>query len=196
MSPERPRGAFVAVVGPSGAGKDTLMSRAARHPALDPRVGFVRRVVTRAARVETEDHDSLDEAGFARAAAAGAFSLVWAAHGLRYGLPRTVRGDLAAGRTAVANLSRRSLAEAAAAFGTLHVVEVTADPEILLDRLAARGREPAAAVRDRLARQAPVALPPGTAGHWRIDNSGDLAEATGRVVDHLNGLCRAGLQDG
>ena len=188
MSPERARGALVAVVGPSGAGKDTLMIRAAAHPALDPGIGFARRVVTRQALVASEDHDSLDEAGFARAEAAGAFALVWAAHGLRYGLPVAVRREILAGRTVVANLSRRSLAEAAAAFGRLHVVEVTADPAVLLARLSARGREPEATIRDRLARQIATAVPPEAAGHLRVDNSGDVAAATDRLVDYLNGL--------
>lgn len=187
MSPEWSPGAFVAVVGPSGAGKDTLMSRAALHPALDPHIRFARRIVTRPALIAAEDHGSLDEAGFARAEAAGAFSLVWAAHGLRYGLPGSIRDELAQGRTVVANLSRRSLHEAAEAFGAVHVVEVTARPEILLARLSARGREPEATIRDRLRRQVPVALP-AVAGHWQIDNSGDLAVATDLVVAHLNGL--------
>ncbi len=185
MSPEGARGAFVAVVGPSGAGKDTLMSCAAGHPALDGRILFARRVVTRAAQADAEDHDSLDEAGFARAEAEGAFALVWAAHGLRYGLPRALREALVEGRTVVANLSRRSLAEAAAAFGPLHVVELTASPEILLARLVARGREDEATIRDRLARQAPFALPPG-AHHRVIDNSGPVADATEALVGYLN----------
>ena len=113
MSPERPAGSFVAVVGPSGAGKDTLMTGAARHPALDPRICFARRVVTRAALVESEDHDSLDKSDFARAKDEGTFAITWAAHGLHYGLPRGLIGDLASGRIVVANLSRRALDEAA-----------------------------------------------------------------------------------
>lgn len=188
MSPERP-GAFVAVVGPSGAGKDTLMSGAARHPGLDTRVAFVRRVVTRTALADAEDHDSLDEAGFARAEAAGAFCLAWSAHGLRYGLPASLLKDLGRGRTVLANLSRRSLTDAARTFGALHVVEVTARPEVLLARLLARGREPETMIRDRLGRQVPVALPPSAAGHLLIDNSGDVAVAIDRIVRHLNGLC-------
>lgn len=182
-------GAFVAIVGPSGAGKDSLMAGAARHPALDPRVRFVRRTVTRAAVVEAEDHDSLDAADFARAAAAGAFSLHWSAHGLSYGLPRAVSDDLGRGLTVAANLSRRSLGDAAAAFPRLHVVEVAADPAVLLRRLVARGRESESTVRERLGRQAAVALPPGTAGHLVLDNSGDLGDATERLVRHLNAVC-------
>ena len=185
MSPERMSGAFVAVVGPSGAGKDTLMSRAALHPALAPDIRFVRRTVTRTATVESEDHDSLDEAAFARAEAEGAFALVWAAHGLRYGLPRAIGQDLAQGRTVVANLSRRSLGDAAAAFDRLRIVEVTARPEILLARLAARGREGEGAVRARLAREAPVIVPEAAESHLVLDNSGDLEAAVERLVQHL-----------
>ncbi len=179
-------GVFVAVVGPSGAGKDTLMSRAALHPALGPRVRFARRIVTRAALVASEDHDSLDEAGFMRAEAEGAFSLAWSAHGLRYALPRSVTEDLGRGCTVVANLSRRSLVDAVRAFGALWVVEVTARPDVLLERLSARGRESRDTILDRLERQVTVTLPPGADGHVQIDNSGDVAVATERFVEHLN----------
>lgn len=196
MSPEgapaRGPGALVAIVGPSGAGKDSVMAGAARHPELDPRVRFARRTVTRAPRPDAEDHDSLDEAAFARAAAAGAFSLHWAAHGLRYGLGSAARDDVGRGLAVVANLSRRVLGEAAARFPRLHVVEVTAEPAVLLRRLTARGREDGASVRERIARRAPVALPAGAAGHVLIDNSGDLADAVERLVRHLDGLCGAG----
>ena len=177
----------MAVVGPSGAGKDTLMARAARHADLTPRVGFVRRIVTRDAAA-SEDHDSLDETAFARAQAAGAFCLSWAAHGLRYALPRSLETELRDGRTMVANLSRGALAEAAATFGALRVVEVTADPDILLRRISARGRESVAEARDRLARRSPLTLPPGAAGPLRIENSGDVEVATAAFVRHLNAL--------
>ena len=196
MSPDRANaslehraGVFVAVVGPSGAGKDTLMSRAARHPGLDQRVRFARRVVTREALVASEDHDSLDEAGFTRAVAEGAFSLTWSAHGLRYALPRSVVEDLERGRVVVANLSRRSLADAVSAFGPLWVLEVTARPDVLLERLSARGRESRDTIIDRLGRQVTVTLPPGAEGHLRIDNSDDVEVATERFVGHLNALC-------
>lgn len=190
---ERPaaaRGAFVAVVGPSGAGKDTLMALAARHPGLDGRIAFARRAVTRPALAEAEDHDSLDDDGFARAEAAGRFSLVWAAHGLRYGLPRSVEDDLAAGRTVAANLSRRSLAAAAEVFGGLHVVEVTARPEVLLARLSARGRETEATIRDRLSRGAPALSASAAASRRRIDNSGDLGASVDAMVLGLNAIAR------
>lgn len=192
MSPERSPGSFVAVVGPSGAGKDTLMSRAALHPGLHPGVRFARRVVTRTALATSEDHDSLDEAGFNRAQAEGAFAMVWAAHSLRYGLRTTIKPELAQGLTVVANLSRRALAEALNAFETLHIVEVTARPEVLQARLLARGRETEATIRDRLRRHVPIESPATT--FLQIDNSGDVVVATNILVDHLARLAVATKQ--
>ena len=90
----------------------------------------------------------------------------------------------------MANLSRRSLGDAAEAFGALHVVEVTARPEILLARLSGRGREPEATIRERLFREVPPVLPSAAASHLSIDNSGDLEAATDLLVRHLNGRGR------
>lgn len=196
MSPEagparRGPGVLVAVVGPSGVGKDAVMAGAAAHPGLHPRVRFARRTVTRAALPGAEDHDSLDEAGFARAEGDGAFALAWRAHGLGYGLPRSAAAEVAGGLVVVANLSRGALAAAAAAFGRLRVVEVAARPEVILARLSARGREDAAAVQARLARQArqtPLALPAEAEGHLLLDNSGPLGAAVAGLVAHLDAL--------
>ena len=92
----------------------------------------------------------------------------------------------------MANLSRRSLAEAAETFGTLHVVEVTAPAETLFARLSTRGRESEATIRERLGRQVAMVLPSSVASHRRIDNSGDVAAATDLLVRHINGLCGLG----
>ena len=58
-SGDRP-GVFVAVVGPSGAGKDTLIDYARAHLAGEPDYEFVRRVITRPNDGSSEDHDTLD----------------------------------------------------------------------------------------------------------------------------------------
>nr|WP_305879985.1 phosphonate metabolism protein/1,5-bisphosphokinase (PRPP-forming) PhnN [Siccirubricoccus soli] len=149
---------MVGVVGPSGAGKDTLMAGARAALAGDPRFRFVRRCITRPAEAGGEAHEALTEAAFAARQVAGGFALSWRAHGLHYGIPADIAADLAAGRVVVANLSRTVL-EAAAARLPLLVLEITAPPEVLAARLAARGRESAADIAARLAREAP--LPPG-----------------------------------
>jgi ribose 1,5-bisphosphokinase len=177
------QGAFVAVVGPSGVGKDTLLAYAkARLSAneLVP-VHFVRRVITRAADGSTEDHDSLSPEAFERARAGGAFSLSWDAHGLRYGLPESVDRQIAAGHTVVANLSRAALPALKARYRHVAVVAVTANPETLARRLMARGRESADEVSARLARASGSAV--GVAGAvTTIANDGPIDEAGDALV--------------
>ena len=75
MQSDTPKGCFVAVVGPSGAGKDPSMDAARVALAGDARFHFVRRIITRPQMPGTEDHDSLDEAAFTKAAGEGASAL-------------------------------------------------------------------------------------------------------------------------
>ena len=140
---------LVAVVGPSGAGKDTVLEGLRRAGHV-----IARRAITRPAEAGGEDHIAMTEAEFA----AHDFALQWQAHGLHYGIPRDIEAALAAGQVVLANLSRTVLAEAAARY-PFAVLEITAPPAILAARLAARGRESAEDIAARLARAAP--LPPG-----------------------------------
>ncbi|RUU77437.1 phosphonate metabolism protein/1,5-bisphosphokinase (PRPP-forming) PhnN, partial [Mesorhizobium sp. M7A.F.Ca.MR.362.00.0.0] len=68
-------GVFVAVVGPSGAGKDTVIGYARVRFADETRLEFVRRVITRPSDVASEDHDTLADAAFVEAEADGAFAI-------------------------------------------------------------------------------------------------------------------------
>jgi len=142
---------LVLVVGPSGAGKDTLLSMARTALADDSRIRFVRRVITRPAGAGGEDHEPVSDTEFA----ARKFLLSWEAHGLRYGIPADVADDIARGMVVVANVSRSVIAEAATKF-PVRVIEVTAPAQVLEARLSARGRESAADVIQRLARRIPL----------------------------------------
>lgn len=173
-------GVFIAVVGPSGAGKDTVMAYARDRFLEESSVEFVRRVITRPSDGATEDHDTLAEAAFVEAEADGAFALSWEAHGLRYGIPASVDATIADGRVAIANASRGAIPALRARYENLAVVEITARPEILAERLAARGRESRGEVLARLARASAVDLSgPGVSS---IDNSGDKEIAGERFV--------------
>lgn len=136
---QRRPGRLVLVVGPSGAGKDTLIRAARERLANDERYLFPRRIVTRPAS-PAEDNFAVDEATFARMAAAGEFAVQWAAHGLSYGIPATIDGAIEAGRSVVCNVSRTTVADLRARFDVVQVVEVTAPPDILAARLADRRR--------------------------------------------------------
>ena len=85
-------GTFVAVVGSSGVGKDTIMAYA--RARLGDELVVVRRVVTRDSDGGSEDHDSMSIEQFEAAESEGHFALAWSAHGLRYGLPAGIDGSL------------------------------------------------------------------------------------------------------
>lgn len=160
-------GTLLLVVGPSGAGKDTLIDIARARFGGDGRVLFARRLVTRAAGAG-EAHGTLDEAAFAAGRDAGDFPLHWRAHGLGYALGPEVGAAIAAGGVVVANGSRATLPEARRRFARVRVVHVTAPVAVRADRLAARGREEAADIAERLARAPDVDVSPDLV----IDNVG------------------------
>lgn len=173
-------GRLFAVVGPSGAGKDTLMEAAF---AARPDLVMVRRVITRPSDAGGEDFDGVSEAEFLARRDAGDFALWWPAHGLYYGIPASIDQALADGRDVVFNGSRGVLAEATQKYPGLTVLLITASPEVLAQRLAARGRETAEDIAARLKR-AEFAVPEGL-NIAEIRNDGALEDAVARVLDVL-----------
>ncbi|QFR35054.1 phosphonate metabolism protein/1,5-bisphosphokinase (PRPP-forming) PhnN [Ancylobacter sp. TS-1] len=176
-------GLLVLVVGPSGAGKDTLIAYARERLAGRPGLCFARRRITRPTDA-TENHVSLDEATFARELAQGRFPLHWRANGLSYALGEEVAQDIASGLIVVANGSRAAVAEARTRFARVKVVHVTAPPEQLAARIAARGRESAEEVLARLAREPALDAPPDL----RILNVDAVDAAGERLTAFLRSL--------
>lgn len=174
------------VVGPSGVGKDTLIAGAREALRDNPDFIFVKRIVTRQADTQAEDHESLDVASFEQAEAEGRFSLSWRAHGLRYALPASAASEVARGRVVIANGSRHVIGEAMARFTHCRVVLITAETKLRAERLAARGRETAAEITARLAREG-APLPEGIQPIV-VDNSGTLANGTAAFVAALRRL--------
>ncbi|MGX9965255.1 phosphonate metabolism protein/1,5-bisphosphokinase (PRPP-forming) PhnN [Roseomonas sp. F4] len=148
----------------------------------DARFLFARRCITRPAEAGGEDHSPMTEPEFEALREAGGFALWWRAHGLLYGIPMAAAQALEEGRVVVANLSRTVLAEAAARY-PLRILNITAPLPVLAARLAARGREDAADIAARLAREA--ALPPGLPVET-VMNDSTVAEGTARVLAALN----------
>jgi ribose 1,5-bisphosphokinase len=182
IQPKPRLGKLIAIVGPSGAGKDTLIDVARLRFADHPGLIFPRRIITRESN-SSEDHDTLSEERFAELEAQGGFSLSWRAHGLSYALPLEVRLATEEGRHAVCNLSRSSLPEARQRFAGLSVVLVTAPAEIIAQRLAARGRESEEMIRARLARK--IDREDSLAPDLIISNDGPVEAATDRLIAHL-----------
>ncbi|HWM48257.1 MAG TPA: phosphonate metabolism protein/1,5-bisphosphokinase (PRPP-forming) PhnN [Xanthobacteraceae bacterium] len=174
-------GALVLIVGPSGAGKDTLIGMMRARAAGQPIV-LARRVVTRAAS-QHEDHDSMTEADFARAEQDSSFALSWQAHGLRYGVPAAIDDEMACGRVVVCNASRAVIEAARSRYARCRVVLVTAPEDVLLARVTSRLRPSDGSATRRVARPAPSreAIRPDLV----IENVGDPADAAALLFDFV-----------
>jgi ribose 1,5-bisphosphokinase len=166
-----------AVVGPSGAGKDTLIAGAL---AARPDLRLVRRVITRPTEAGGEDFEGVTEAEFADRLARGEFALHWQAHGLCYGIPKD---QLDGPGDVIFNGSRAALPDAVRQLPGLRVILVTAPVATLAARLAARGRETEADILQRLSR-AGFALPEGIIAETVI-NDGLPAKGASRLLAAL-----------
>lgn len=173
---------WVAVAGPSGAGKDTLLDGARAALVGDARFHFARRVVSRPADPGGEAHEFLPAEAFD----AADLILRWGAHGLRYGIRRA---EVERAPVTVLSLSRQVLREAAA-LHPLMVVEVTAPRDVLRTRLLARGRENAEQVCARLERE--VGLPPEL-HRWRLHNLGTVEQGVNGMILALRTCAEGGF---
>ncbi len=187
-------GHLVLVVGPSGAGKDSVLRGARDALAHDRRFVFPRRFVTRFADAAAEDHFTMSEMEFAIAVAKDAFALWWRAHGNSYGIGKSIEGDLAAGCVLAVNCSRTAVPEAAERFPNTTVVEISAPAEVLTARIVARGRETEEQAMARVSRAVPP-LPQGVP-LVRIENNASLQEAVTRFCGVLRSLKDAGAHPG
>ena len=185
---DQPRGALVAVVGPSGAGKDTLIDAARKALTGNPRFIFPRRVVTRPVNPDLEVHESVSDAEFHRAEDEGAYAAVWRSHGNAYGLPVSIVEDVARGHVVVVNVSRAVIDTLRRRVALVHVIHVSARPDVLAERLRARGRESADQIAARIARNNEIGLP--TAPITLIDNSGDVNDAISAFIAACHSVAR------
>ena len=175
------RGQLVCVVGPSGAGKDTLINAVCN---ARPDIHRARRVITRPASLGGEDFEGVSQEDFEARRRSGAFLFHWQAHAMSYGISTAERTYLNAGRTVIFNGSRAALPGILAKYPDLCVVLVSARPDTLAHRLSARGRESETEIRDRLSR-GQFALPGGIA-HQVVQNDGTVEEAVSQMLAALS----------
>lgn len=185
-------GTLILVVGPSGAGKDTLIDAARSHFESDKTIVFPRRCITRDDQ-SGEQHAALSKTDFARREKEGGFFLCWRAHGLEYGIAAEVREQLSAGNTVVLNISRRVIREAREKWPRTHVIQVTARPDVLRERLLGRGRETTEIIGQRLERAGELRL---AEAEWlsELDNSADLAGAVAKFTALISRLARSNVR--
>ncbi|WP_417692109.1 phosphonate metabolism protein/1,5-bisphosphokinase (PRPP-forming) PhnN [Roseibium sp.] len=177
-------GRLVLVVGPSGAGKDTLLNGVRAAIGTRDTCVFARRMITRETDGETEDHICLSQEEFSQLKTTGAVGLLWEAHGLGYVIPQAYDDRIRAGHMVIANGSRRALPQALAKYQSVTVLLITAPVDVLATRLAARGRETREEIKRRLAR-ANLEVS-GIDNVIRIENTGSVEEGVMKVLAALD----------
>lgn len=178
-------GRLVVVVGPSGAGKDSVLRGLRAALGADAPV-FAQRVITRAPDAN-ESHEAVTLADFAGLRAQGLLATWWQAHELHYGVRWREFDALAGGRWVVLNGSRAHLPTLRKQAPRLRIAEVSAPTHVLAERLASRAREDRAALRRRLGRATALSAD----ADLMLVNDGALH----RTVDRLVGWWRE-LNDG
>jgi ribose 1,5-bisphosphokinase len=144
-------GRLVLVVGPSGAGKDTLIGLAKAACADDRNIVFPRRMITREASA-SEENEEVSIGTFQEALTRGEYAMHWEAHGHCYALSLAIDDEIRAGRTIVANVSRTVIGAMRRAYADVVVVSITAPPNVLAERIAMRARGSDGKLESRLGR--------------------------------------------
>ncbi len=170
-------GRLILVVGPSGAGKDTLIACVRERLAGDEAYLFPRRIVTRPPS-PAEDNIEADAETFTAIARAGGFALTWSAHGHSYGIPAAIDHALHEGRTVLSNVSREIVAAARLRYANVTVIEITAPADVLRARIAGRSRPSDGDAANRAARRVASSAGPDVV----IVNDTGVEEAAGRLL--------------
>lgn len=198
---------LIYVVGPSGAGKDSVLAWLRRQLPTSQGVHFSQRCIDRpvpfgseppmqkepkgamgpsgasslsVASSSQELHEAVDTTVFLDLLQQQAFGMHWTANGHHYGIRHGQLQGPPGTRWVLVNGSRAHLPQALRDYPKLHVLHITAPAHILAQRLQARGRESAAHIQARLQRAAAFELPDAH-HHLEVSNDGTL-EATGQRV--------------
>lgn len=166
-------GRLIYVMGPSGAGKDSLLGFVRER--IGARVMFAHRYITRPVS-DGENHVALTQEEFAARLAHGVFSMHWESLGLLYGIGIEIDAWLTRGLPVVVNGSRQHAPAALERYPHTQFVHIHANQAVLAARLERRGREDSRQMEARLTRRPALTLPE-QARVIAIDNSGLLADA-------------------
>ena len=170
-------GKLIWLMGPSGSGKDSLLEVLRQQEHSDLLVAH--RYITRPASAGCENHIALSEQEFFTRAGRNLLALSWHANGLYYGVGVEIDLWLHAGFDVVVNGSRAHLAQAKARYASaLLPVCLQVSPDILRERLQARGRENGVEIAARLERAARYT----PADCHTLNNDGSLLQSVDQLL--------------
>ncbi len=146
------KGHLIYLVGASGSGKDTLLNSLRLDQNSITNLVIMHRYITRASGVGNENHIPLSNDEFLNRRENGQFSLNWQAHETLYGIGKELDECLEKGINVIVNGSRAYFPQALIKYPHIHLVWLSVDSDILLQRLIERKREPLPIIQQRVER--------------------------------------------
>jgi len=180
---------LIYVVGPSGAGKDTLLTWLKSRIRSSSLLHWARRTIDRPPSIEfnAEQHESVEAEGFEKLLKEGAFAMHWEANSHCYGIRFQEIAPLYQFKWVIVNGSRGYLPTVAKDYPGLTILHITADQELLRKRLIDRGRESNEMIEERLRREVPIITPPHS-NLIEIINNGSLESVGSFMLQRLGEL--------
>lgn len=173
---------IILVTGPSGSGKDSLLTIARKHYRDDHRVYFANRYVTRRPDANEQNY-FVDRLAFSLLEQQGFFLSHWRAHGNLYGVPKTEFSEGEEKGITIVSISRTRVVDFERHFDRVVTLNISVPPDILRERLLKRKRENLEDIEKRLNRNN-LAVTARQA--ISFDNSEDLSETANRFVKLLD----------
>jgi len=178
-------GQLVFIVGPSGAGKDSILRLAKEKIPKNTNIVFALRYVTRQTEHENEEIE-ISHSEFNLLLKSQFFCMHWQAHDLSYGISKRIETLLKYNKTVIVNGSRQYIPTALQRFPFMKIVLIQVPAAIAKSRLEQRGREDQKHIMLRMQRDSKIEAPEELI--YTIDNSGPIEEATSKLMDYLIGL--------
>ncbi len=175
-------GRLIAIVGPSGSGKDTLISELKNKIIAH----FPRRFITRENFPNDEESIPVTPDKFLNLLKNEQLAFHWSAHGLNYGIPININQFLSDGTDVIFNCSRAALNNISQNCPNLEIIVIDVSPSILRKRLISRGRESIKEINKRMSRK--IDLMPSRA--VTIDNSKSIEEGLNNLIAAINPTMR------
>jgi ribose 1,5-bisphosphokinase len=180
---------LIYTMGPSGAGKDSLLAWLRLQLSAQAPVHFARRTIDRPVHADGEQYESIPTTDFHAQAARNAFALHWSANSLHYGIRHTELDGLQRAQWVLVNGSRAYLPTALERHPDMTVLHITASADVLRQRLLSRGRESPEMVEARVQRAAGFQIP-DNCRFIEVHNDASLDTAGHQLMSALKKLDR------
>ncbi len=139
-------------VGPSGAGKDTLINRLRQTPHFSSEIYFVKRLVDRPAHESTLLDEYLSSSDFAKALDHQELAMHWVANQHQYGIRVSELDHALRYPMSVINGSRAYAFELKSKYPYAEIIHITASESSIKGRLQIRQRENNVEIEKRIKR--------------------------------------------